>query len=420
MPLQRHLTVDIDSRSVDFVRSTLIDDADAFGLAWFLSGQHLGSVSALLPFAPQPALNLDRRQLAINLSLKLLLPPASHLRLPSTVRRAPTVSRDAIPPTRAASLTCRLCASSNNCANLIDGRFHGLSCPHLKGLASSRHDIVNSIVADFLRRIFGRGNVEVEHTPFATATTTTSSSSNTNSPSIRFDIRLKVSDFTVFLIDTSVVNPACSAHTKGDINSVTAHTASDFMERLKRTKYHAALGHLGLTQDCFVPFVLDATGRLGSSATAFLNHTLKAHSTLDPKRYSTQLAFLTRRIRAAIAKYNATLLEKMAESTTDLWAPLRPPTATAASVATIAAHSPTPSSAIDSRQPSTTTAQLLHPDHDLEYIEEPVQHPQHPQHPTASPLAPPQTVAPRVLAQFLTQDSFLDGDIDAAVLSAQE
>lgn len=255
-------------------RAELMDSlqGDELGQAWFLSSSYKGSAGWTGPGLPV-AYEVPEDAYTRALSLRLLLP-------------APWLPADQ-------HIVCRFC-TVNKCP---DARFHGLNCSACSGIRTTRHNAVRDAVADGLARIFSRAAVVVEPA--------------TGTDLRRPDILLTV-DQKVWLIDISVVNPASSKHVSNGSATV-AQAASTAMETKKRADYAPTLPVLNLGPSALVPFVVEATGRLGKDALEFLDALLTAPGRNAHCNVSNTTRFMMGRITAAIIRGNSLALAATAE-----------------------------------------------------------------------------------------------------------
>ena len=268
---QKTLCAAVHTATLAELQESLLDDK--LGQAWFLSGSFKGSASWTGPGLPV-AYEVPEDAYIRALNLRLLLP-------------APWMPADQ-------HIVCRFCAI-NRCP---DARFHGLNCSACSGIRTTRHNAVRDAVADGLVRIFSRAAVVVEPA--------------TGQDLRRPDILLTVGQ-KVWLIDIAVVNPASSKHVSNGSDTVPL-AASAAMETKKRADYAPTLPVLNLDPSALVPFVVEATGRLGKGALDFLDALLTAPGRNPHCNVSNTTRFMIGRITAAIIRGNSLALAATAEN----------------------------------------------------------------------------------------------------------
>ena len=233
-PSQKTLCQSITAANVAQLATILSDDP--IGQAWHLSCSYRGSGAWLTP-GPRPASRrLPADAFKDNLSLRLLLPAAW------------------APPGH--FVACQHCAPyPDDPEQVADYRFHGLNCRRGQGARTTRHDEVRNVLVRGLQRLFGRQAVLVEPRL----------GPNLCEP----DITLTTGAGVVHL-DVSIVNPASDSYRHLHCDTTPLAVATHWEQR-KAARYRDTLTSLGLDDTALVPFVVEATGRLGVAATSFLD-----------------------------------------------------------------------------------------------------------------------------------------------------
>lgn len=121
------------------------------------------------------------------------------------------------------------------------------------------------------------------------------------------DIRLRVG-MGVVLLDLTIVNPSCTKHVNHG-SSTTEGAAAAFAEVDKRRKYADALTALQLSDDAFVPFAVECTGRLGSSAASFLQVLPSLPGASQSVDAQSAISFFEKRLRTICLRGNARCLQ---------------------------------------------------------------------------------------------------------------
>jgi hypothetical protein len=219
--------------------------------------------------------------------------------------------------------------------------FHALDCDQQQWYFKHRHDAVRDTLVDFLKQhssdVEGEVKVYVEPKVFGenivhetqddideglpTRSLTISDLRN-NRTTLRADVGRysRLTSITQY-IDVAIVNPAANTYMdleagnnywgeqdgtdyRAQVSSALAHQGSGGTaqrENYKREKYRRILGDRVDNQAYFVPFIVEATGRLGPAARKFIEAVLKESKSKMAK------SVLYSQIGAAIARNNAML-----------------------------------------------------------------------------------------------------------------
>jgi len=164
---------------------------------------------------------------------------------------------------------------------------HGLHCLRGQHWWKRRHDAVVRILADLLRKVFGSAAVTLE----------TRLAPEGVEPVVA-DVELRGPASTVWF-DVAVVSPAAPSYVNQGSASIDL-VATRKKEHDKWSKYAPALAAMGCQSSALVPFVIEATGRLGPRASAWL-------SSLGPDQDS-HVDFFLRRLDSVLAHHNAELV----------------------------------------------------------------------------------------------------------------
>ena len=106
-----------------------------------------------------------------------------------------------------------------------------------------------------------------------------------------------------YFIDVTIVNPACSSSVAHGSSRNVLATAT-YAEAAKRRKYANTLRVANVPGHRFIPFAIEATGRLGNEAANFLK--LVASESIHEERTKQRyLHYCKKRMRAAILRGNA-------------------------------------------------------------------------------------------------------------------
>ena len=163
------------------------------------------------------------------------------------------------------------------------GLFHLIDCKEAESFTKTRHNNVRDALFDFLRSVCPSAQLTKE--PILQASDLTM---------VRPDIQFNIGN-TVQYIDVMVTDPAAESH-----RHLNTHTDPDVTasagEQMKRASYARRLP--SLAKESLVPFVVEATGRLGPAATLFLKQVSGGH-------HDSAITTLTCQIGALVTRYNS-------------------------------------------------------------------------------------------------------------------
>lgn len=269
IPRQKELCQSLVRENITRAQQLLSRGHDRPGRAWWLSQSFKGS-GLWLSFIPKaPNLQLTPDEYRSSLSLRLMLP--------CCWTPVGTYSQ------------CQHCIATHYGDQAQDSRFHPLSCIRAQGKITKRHDRIRDILASGLRRLFGGHTVQLEPAVAAGLR--------------RPDIILTIGART-FIIDVAVANPTCRRYLNKS-SDLTALAAADTMEEHKRREYAGTLASLQLQPDAMIPFVLEATGRLGKSASTFLEQLETSVEVRAEVSARSTIKFMLAHIRCCLHRGNA-------------------------------------------------------------------------------------------------------------------
>jgi hypothetical protein len=157
---------------------------------------------------------------------------------------------------------CRYCHSRNSSV-FIGSTLHALSCNLNRGLRNIRHSTISSELQSLLKRVYPGITIENEPTIC-----------EAQDRVIRSDIRY-FKDGAPIIIDVGIACPTAHISSASGFNSAYHECgAADEMENRKRTWMD------NFVDRGFQPFVLESSGRLGRSASLFLNRICGDNATL--------------------------------------------------------------------------------------------------------------------------------------------
>ena len=236
--------------------------------AWFLSSRFDGSGKWLTPLTGNftaPNLTLLDDEYSTSLRSRLLLHPYHD-------------------PSNFPFSTC-------HCQHVISNEpFHFLDCEHVKVILHARHHLIRDIVCSFLQKSVPHASVTREP-PLATLT-----------QPIFGDLRFAATGHHTKILDVTISDPAAPTYRNLAISSTTTPNATNnHREAEKTAKYNTTVPNI-VNAGQFVPFAVEATGRLGSSASTFLS---------SIKTPEVSLKRLKATIETAIVKMNAQCISVM-------------------------------------------------------------------------------------------------------------
>jgi hypothetical protein len=184
-----------------------------------------------------------------------------------------------------AYLRCSACGINDRAE---DYRYHALNCVLTAPLRVARHTAVKRALVDALTKVFGAAAVAVE-TPLG--------------PGLRTPDVTVTTGTRIIALDVCVVNPAAERYCTGHEPPIAGQAAA-MAERRKELTYASSLAARNLAPEALVPFAIEATGRLGARAQAFLD---ALHMEVPAERSATvqdAVAFATNRLRIITIKGN--------------------------------------------------------------------------------------------------------------------
>lgn len=273
IPTQRKLVQQLDTTDMDHLKETLANNPP--GLAWWRSNCSRG-ISSWLRSATSSVktLQLDPSTFIRCVRMRLLL-----LHTPTHLTPDGTL------------FDCQACRS-NLLPDAGEVCLHGLNCHNSQHLWTKRHNAVVACLADFLKKVYGTAKVgvEVRIEGYAAAP-------------VVADIELRV-DTRVIWIDVAIPTPSSRTYLR--LGSATADlVAAGKKENDKRSRYADVLHALHYNEDSFVPFVVEASGKMGLAAQKFIKMVSEDVANHMGNGYEGKLSFFLSRMQATIARYNA-------------------------------------------------------------------------------------------------------------------
>ena len=178
---------------------------------------------------------------------------------------------------------CPLCGL----VRFAESPLHVLDCAVLRPSQKSRHDIVGIHLANALKKCFPEAQVRREHTVSCNEAETT----------LQADIHMERGP-RVFIFDVAVVDPAAPSYLSHD-SYKEENVAAKQREAAKRAEWTA---RGGVNNAEFIPFVVEASGRMGPSALSyFMNKLVSAEGPYIAKSFLMNMNF-------SIARANARMI----------------------------------------------------------------------------------------------------------------
>jgi hypothetical protein len=177
--------------------------------------------------------------------------------------------------------------------------FHLLDCVLSKAYITGRHNKIRDLLFQFIKDCLPEGSVVQKEIPFQVTTTTM----------ITADLQYEI-DNNINYIDVTVANPSSQSYLNMG-SATTADVASKHKEQAK-TRHYEVLGNAVQTGR-FIPFALEATGRLGPAAIRFIERMAGLRHDLKNR--------LIDQINVVMAHYNGQLISNRR----DQLVPIPPP-----------------------------------------------------------------------------------------------
>ena len=160
---------------------------------------------------------------------------------------------------------------------------HGLDCSSTRGLRIARHHILRDYLASTIKKMFPEANIRKEHKIGVIGES-----------DVIMDIVVEIG-LHVYNIDLAVVNPGAESYLNLNVSSHRNQLSASGYEEANKRRYYArvlpAVNPVG-----FVPFVIEATGRLGRAAREFLDIIGVNHG-VCVKRLLREVSFVCARFR---------------------------------------------------------------------------------------------------------------------------
>jgi Reverse transcriptase (RNA-dependent DNA polymerase) len=191
----------------------------------------------------------------------------------------------------------RVCACNKSFDASVDS-LHGLSCALNKGSRNLRHDNIRDRLYQLIKRL----NPGIQQTHLSMEFEVGQITAPGDNPKhIRTDIKyIKGAD--TFYIDIAIVDPAASTFQKAPIHShVNQDGAASSYERTKRQHYARVNTPEPLLARSVIPFIIEATGRLGPSALLFL-HSLCGTQTYTRSLFISEINLICARTAGRMLK----------------------------------------------------------------------------------------------------------------------
>ena len=162
--------------------------------------------------------------------------------------------------------TIRVCACGKS-YDAAEKSLHALSCALNKGPRNIRHDSIRNRLFQLLKRLHPTSTPAQLTMEFEVGTIVSAD----NSPKIvRTDIKF-VKGAETYLIDIAIVDPASDEYQKAPTNShLRQDGAASKYEHIKRLHYARVNSPASLPAHSIIPFVIEASGRLGPVALLFI------------------------------------------------------------------------------------------------------------------------------------------------------
>lgn len=175
-----------------------------------------------------------------------------------------------------------------------DYGYHCLSCTRFRGV-EARHEAIQTVVADFL--------MNLKKDPVTWETKLRFGSGH------KGDLRF-VENGKPTHIDITVINPTAEKYKWKELDLTTAGAPARLAEANKLVKYtEVKAAKAPNVELSLIPFVMEATGRMGPAADAFLDRLSKTTGLAD-ESLKTKRNFFLSRLSVCMARGNAALLRE--------------------------------------------------------------------------------------------------------------
>lgn len=210
----------------------------------------------------------------------------------------------------------RVCACQKS-FDAAEDSLHGLSCALNKGHRNVRHDSIRDLLYQLIKRL--NNGIQQTHLSLEFEV---GQIQPPNEPSyvVRTDIKyIKGAD--TFYIDVAIIDPASAESQKAPTRShLTQDAASSRYERIKRQHYSRVNSPAAIPPGYIVPFVIEATGRLGPAALLFL-HSLCGTQTFSRSNFLSEINLICARTAGRMLKMTRDRFQGLPEGV--LMAPMR-------------------------------------------------------------------------------------------------
>lgn len=148
---------------------------------------------------------------------------------------------------------------------LLEEPFHGMSCANTKGYRTKRHNEIRDLLFKLVKKRYPavtpqQLQVEANVGQYAGG-----------ERGVRADITW-VHEAEKLIIDIMVIDPGCQTYVKHPVLSFQSNErAAVWAENIKRNHYSKVVIPAKLNAHSVIPFIVEASGRLGPAALAFLN-----------------------------------------------------------------------------------------------------------------------------------------------------
>ena len=156
------------------------------------------------------------------------------------------------------------CAGCRREYTLLKEPFHGMSCPGTKGYRTKRHNDIR----DLLNKLIKKRN---PHLTAATLKLEDEVGFQADGTGVRADITWQC-EAEKLIIDIMCIDVGCLGYVGPPIRSYLAvGNASVHAEGRKRAHYKKVVTPVRLSENAVIPFIVEASGRLGPAALGFVN-----------------------------------------------------------------------------------------------------------------------------------------------------
>ena len=158
----------------------------------------------------------------------------------------------------------KTCGACRKVINLLNDPFHGMSCTGTKGFRTKRHNDIRDLLLKLIKKRYPNLTNDTlkleEYVGF-----------DAEDVGFKADITWQCEAEKV-IVDLMCIDVGCASYTKPPTRSYLAvENAARYAEGIKRLHYKRVIRPVKLNDNSVIPFIIEASGRLGPAALGFVN-----------------------------------------------------------------------------------------------------------------------------------------------------